>query len=250
MEIIVIIGVKPQGKAINTGVARAKGEYLVILDDDSRIRDRDTIAKIIAALRGDPKIGMAGASIIQPVDATRFQRFVAREFPRFNMPVMDTLTDSDMACHGCCGFRREVFEEIGREPEDIVRGLDPILRAQLRSRGYRVVLVPHASVSHPVPGSIRELCKMFYRNGRGSAYAQRSRPDMVFDTHEKAEWQGENLHTPLWQRAFRFPLRSLCRLFSGHPVRALGDIVYLIGYARESFAGTQASRDGTARKAP
>lgn len=240
MEVIVIVGVVPQGKAINQATERAKGEYLVILDDDSRVFDRGTIFKLVGILRENPDVGMVGASIVQPHDATRFQRHVAREFPRFNMPVVDELTDSDMPCHGCCAFQREVFDEIGGEPENIVRGLDPILRQRLRELGYRVVLAPRLSVSHPIPGTWNGLIRMFWRNGRGSAYAQRHSPEHIFDTHEQTEWKGETLHQPLWKRMARYPLRTVKRILTGSPVRGIGDFVYAAGYLCENLA----PRDG------
>jgi GT2 family glycosyltransferase len=243
-EIIMVVGVSPQGKAINIAADRAVGEAIIILDDDSRVADVDMISKLMNVVRDDPGIGMAGAAIVQPTDATPFQRRVAREFPRFNMPVADRITDSDMACHGCCVFRREVFKEIGREPEDIVRGLDPVLRRRLRDRGYRVVMVPDLKVSHPVPGSVADLVKMFWRNGRGSAYAQLHNPGEVHDTAEYTEWKGESLHRPLWRRIIGYPFRTSMRLLTGSYIRGLGDLVYALGYAYGLLGGCRGRSRG------
>ena len=89
-------------------------------------------AEVCRQIDADPAIGMAGASIVIPPEANAFQRKAALEFPRFNTPVVDQVTDSDLACHSCCAFPLRVFEEVGREREDILRGLDPDLRVRLR----------------------------------------------------------------------------------------------------------------------
>jgi GT2 family glycosyltransferase len=242
MELFVIVGVSPQGKAINQGVARTKGRFLVILDDDSRMPDPDTISTLVAVLDANPDVGMAGASIVQPPDAGLLQRLAAREFPRFSMKVVDRLTDSDMPCHGCCALRRQVFEEIGGERESIVRGLDPDLRQRLRSRGYRVVLAPGTSVCHAMPATVSRLIRMFFRNGRGSAYAQRHHPDVVFDTEETTGLSRRCLRVPLAVRIARYPLRTVRRLLKGQIIRMLGDVVYLFGYVWGTLRDRSAGR--------
>lgn len=237
MEVIVVVGIKPQGKAINQGVQQARGRILAVLDDDSRVPSPNVIANLVCVLDTHPEVGMVGASIVQPPDSNRLQRRVAWEFPRFSMTVVDEVTDSDMPCHGCCAFRRTVFEEIGGEPEQMVRGLDPLLRDQLRRKGYRVVLTPRTVVFHPVPGTWRNLARMFFRNGRGSAYAQRHAPTLIFDTEEYTIWQGRRLRTSAGRRALRFPLRTLKRMLTGHWIRAAGDLVYVLGYTYEMLWG-------------
>lgn len=245
LEALVVVGVNPQGKAINLGVSAAAGEFVVVCDDDSRIPGADTIAAMIGTLEADPTIGMCGASISQPPDANRFQRWSAREFPRLNMKSVATLTDSDMPCHGCCALRKNVFESIGGEREDILRGLDPELRHRLRQADYRIVLVPGAVAHHPLPPSLGALGRMFFRNGRGSAYAQRHRPDLVYDTAEHTAWQGQPLRRPWYRRALWYPLRTIGYLLRGHLLRVFGDVTYATGYAWEWFAGKRPKRNGS-----
>ena len=112
-EIHVIKGVSPQGKAINMGAAQSRGEILLILDDDSRLSDNNVFQNLVDALDSDSTIGMAGASIILPPEASDFQKRASSQFPRFNTPIVDTITDSDLCCHGCCAFPLAVFEEVG-----------------------------------------------------------------------------------------------------------------------------------------
>jgi hypothetical protein len=229
-EVIVVAGVSPQGKAINQGAATARGEWLVIVDDDSAIRDPRLLEKLIATLAADPTIGMAGASVRTPDDATWLQRWAAREFPRFQVPIVDRVTDSDLACHGCAAFPLAVFRAAGAEREDIVRGLDPDLRQRLRQRGYRVVLVPDAAVFHPLPPTLFAFLRTFVRNGNGSARSQLTDPACVFETAEEVGIAGFVPRRPLGYRIARFPLRILHALVRFQFLRALAYAAYALGY--------------------
>ncbi|MCL4216861.1 MAG: glycosyltransferase [Candidatus Hydrogenedentes bacterium] len=230
-ETILIKGVSPQGKAINQGAAQARGEILLILDDDSRLADETVFARLVACLDADPAIGMAGASIVLPPEASSFQKRAARQFPRFNTPVVAEVTDSDLACHGCCAIPRPVFEAVGREREDLLRGLDPDLRVRLRAAGYRVVLAPGARIHHPLPDGWRALLRMFFRNGYGSAYAQKFQPESVFDTQEKLESSSFQPRRSLAFRVARFPLRLVKAAAQARHMRFAAYVSYAAGYA-------------------
>ena len=234
-EVHLVRGVRPQGRALNHGAREARGEVVIILDDDACLADDTVIERLLDTLAEDPAIGMAGASIVVHPDATPFQRRAAAQFPRFHMPVVDMTTDSDMACHGCCAIPRRVFWEIGGEREDIVRGLDPDLRARLRNRGYRVVLAPHARIYHPMPDGWRALLRTFFRNGLGSAYSRKYRPDSVFETHERVAATGFHSRTRFAYRLVRFPARLLVALVRGQEMRFAAYAVYACGYVWATF---------------
>lgn len=230
-ETVLVEGISPQGKAINEGVRRARGRVIVIADDDTCLADGKVLHQLIKTLESDKGIGMAGASIVLPEDATRFERRAAIEFPRFNMPVVEEVTTSDMACHGCCALRKEVFEEVGGEREDIIRGLDPDLRARLRRAGYRVVLAPHARIHHPLPQNMKGLLRLFFRNGYGSAYARKFRPESIYETHEHVDSEGFTEKTSLTYRVLRFPVRLLWAVCRGRFLRFFAYCAYACGYA-------------------
>lgn len=230
-ETHLIQGVAPQGKAINQGAEQARGEILVILDDDSCLAADDVLERLVGAIDADPSIGMAGASIVTPPDATGFQRRAARQFPRFCTPVVDEITDSDYACHGCCAIRASVFREVGGEREDLIRGLDPDLRVRLRESGYRVVLVPGAAIYHPLPAGWRKLMRIFYRNGYGSAYARKFQPGAVYETHESLDSASFKPRRRFAYRAARFPVRLLRALAQGRFLRFSAYCAYACGYA-------------------
>lgn len=232
IEIIIVSGVSPQGKAINQGVRASRGEILIVLDDDSRLGNSLVIENLVRVIKEDPSVAMAGASILTPDHANRFQRITARQFPRFNMPIVKEVTESDLACHGCVAFPREVFMKAGMEREDIIRGLDPDLRVRFRRAGYRVVLAPDTWAYHPLPPTFRKLMRLFFRNGYGSAYAQIVRPDIVYDTDENVSASGFVPKRSFLYRVCRFPVRLLDSLVTFQWIRLLAYTVYAIGYVQ------------------
>jgi len=229
-ELLLIKGIAPQGKAINQGAEKARGEIIVILDDDSMLADTHVFARLVETLEADPTIGMAGASIVPFPDANAFQQKAARQFPRFHTPVVEEITDSDLACHGCCAIPKRVFEAIGGEREDLLRGLDPDLRVRLREAGYRVVLAPGARIYHPMPATWPGLLRIFFRNGYGSAYAYKFQPDCVFETHESLHAAGFQPRTTLAYRLARYPLRLLRALLRLELMRFGAYCAYALGY--------------------
>ncbi len=229
-EVLVVNGVSPQGRAINTGVRAAQGRIFVVLDDDSQMDRTDILEKLVEAVEKNPDVGMAGASIISPENINAFQRTAAKQFPRFHMPVVNQITDSDMPCHGCVAFPRGVFEKVGMERETILRGLDPDLRVRIRKAGYRVVLVPGVWVYHPFPDTIQKFIRLFFRNGYGSSYIQIFHPEINYDTDESLDSKNFVPKRSFTYRILRFPVRLLKSLLAFQWIRFLGYSVYLAGY--------------------
>lgn len=230
-EIQMVKGVVPQGKAINQGARSARGDILIVLDDDSCLADESVFERLVAAIDSDNTIGMAGASIVVPPDASVFQERAAAQFPRLSMPVVDRITDSDLACHGCCAIPKRVFEQVGGEREDLPRGLDPDLRVRLRAAGYRVVLAPHARINHPLPDGWRPLLRTFFRNGFGSAYARKFQPGAVYETHEELDASAFQPRTRFVFRVVRFPFRLLKAVIEGKFIRFGAYCSYACGYS-------------------
>jgi len=155
----------------------------------------------------------------------------AKQFPRFNMPIVKALIDSDLPCHGCVAFPMEIFKKVGMERDDILRGLDPDLRVRIRQAGYRVVLVPETWAYHPLPSSFAKFIRTFIRNGYGSAYMQKVHPELNYDTHEGLESKDFVAKRSFFYRILRYPIRLLHSLVTFQWIRFTGYFVYLIGYA-------------------
>lgn len=242
-EIYLIKSVAPQGKAINQGAEKARGEILIIMDDDSRLADGDVFQRLVDVLKQDEAVGMAGASLLAPPESNAFQVAASRQFPRLVTPEVEEVTDSDFPCHGCCALRAQVFRSVGGEREDILRGLDPDLRTRLREAGYRVVLVPGARIYHPLPENGSALLRNFFRNGFGSAYAQKFHPESVYDTHEELDSKEFQPRRSLAFRMARFPIRLLKALAQGEGIRFAAYCSYALGYIWAFGTAKEMTRD-------
>lgn len=223
-EIVVVRGVRPNGRARNQGVAQTSAPLLVFVDDDAVLGDEHVIANLVAPLLADPTIGVAGASKLLPPDAPRFQRWVAREVARVVHPVvrepLETNPDPpSFYCDittTCCAMRREVFEQAGGFDETLLRGVDTEFFVRVRGsavsgtgyqvsaddarpstpiRHYRFILVPNTWAYHPAPATLRALLRKQFFYGVGHAQEVRRDPRRS---------RGRTLTTPLHAVAFLF----------------------------------------------
>jgi hypothetical protein len=210
-EIAVVRGVRPNGRARNQGVAQTRAPLLAFVDDDATLGDRDTLANLVAPLLADPTIGVTGASKLLPPGAPPFQRWVARELPRIEHPVVERALETNPdppafyseITTTCCAMRRAVFEQAGGFDEALVRGVDTEFFVRVRrtpavsdatpAPGYRFVLVPRTWVYHPAPGSLRGLLRKQFWYGAGHAQEVRRDPSRA---------RGRFLRTPLHAAAF------------------------------------------------
>lgn len=175
VESKVIKGIRPNGRARNVGAKDAKGRIFVFIDDDIRLGHAKVLENLIAALDADAALAMAGASVKIPEGARYFQKEydAIREF---SSPVKDTIDYQGRVGHACLAIKRSVFEEIGGESDDLIRGTDVDLNMRIKARGYKVAVVPNTWVYHLVPPNVLQLAKEAFDCGLGSAYAARQRP--------------------------------------------------------------------------
>ena len=227
-EVIVVKGDPRQGRAINTGVALAKGKYLLTLDDDTSLPDKETFKKLLAVMEAHPDIGMAGGNNTIPDWASPFVKKVMQQVPRRSWEPVTEITDSDLAEHGCLMMRTSEFTALGGENELIPRGLDPYLREVFRKAGKRVVVVPDVVYHHLPPDSLRKLLTQFFRNGKQAAYTNRHYPQWVIET--PSEHGVFVPRVPLWRRVLRYPIRMLRTLFAGKWVWLLCQMCYMAGF--------------------
>jgi GT2 family glycosyltransferase len=180
-EIILSIGISPNGKARNEGVKKASGDYYVFIDDDVTLGGNDLLEKLITPFLENEKIGITGPSQRIPEDSTWMQKVAARQLPRSDFPVQSELVDSDMVTHMCLCMPAQLFKDVGWENPEIIAGTDPDLRHRVRSSGYRVCVVADCWAYHPMPSGLWKILKLSYLKGKNSAIVRKTHPELVLE---------------------------------------------------------------------
>lgn len=184
-EIIVVKDVSPNGKARNDGAAKATGEFLVFIDDDVILGHDHILENLVKPFPVISNLGMAGASLLIPVNSNWFQGISSRQLPRSIFPVQKEILDSDMVTHACMCIPAKLFREIGMENPVIASGTDPDLRHRTRQAGYRVCIVPDTWVYHPSPASFNLFLSSAFKKGRNSASVRLEHPDLIYEVEDE-----------------------------------------------------------------
>jgi GT2 family glycosyltransferase len=227
-EIIVVRGDPRQGRAINIAAALARGKYLLTLDDDTALPERNTFEKLINVMENNSDIGIAGGNNTIPPSATNFVKLAMKQLPRRSWKVVPKITVSDLAEHPCMIMRANEFKNVGGENELIYRGLDPYLREEFRKINKLVVLVPHVIYHHLPPDSPNKLMRQFFRNGLQAYLTHKNYPQWVIET--------PNHHGPFkrrrntFYRRARFFITLIEALVTIKPVLFACEIAYASGY--------------------
>lgn len=232
-EIHLVIGDDRQGRAINFGVQKSSTKYVATLDDDTEIDDPRLFEKLIDCISSDPSIGLLGAACEIPNYASNFQKRAMKEIPRRYFPKQKHHIDSDMVQHPCLLAEKKLFLDLGGENEDMIRGLDPYLRKKFRDAGKRVVIAADTWVYHILPDSFSRLVKMYYRNGRGSAFAKMHYPSNIIeltDGYDNAKFIEKRSFI---YRVFRRMFGVFASLIRLRFIKFATDIAYTLGYTSE-----------------
>jgi cellulose synthase/poly-beta-1,6-N-acetylglucosamine synthase-like glycosyltransferase/peptidoglycan/xylan/chitin deacetylase (PgdA/CDA1 family) len=157
-----------KANALNTGLAKAKGEIVVALDADTQF-NRDTIARLVrwfvegyvGAVAGNAKVGNRINMI------TRWQALeyiVAQNLERRALTALGTLT----VIPGAVGaWRRSVLLELGGFGSDTLAE-DQDLTIALQRAGHRVVFDSSAVAWTEAPATVRGLAKQRFRWAYGT----------------------------------------------------------------------------------
>ncbi len=237
LEILIVKGVRPNGRARDEGVKRASGKYYIFLDDDVRIGPKSLVQSLIEPFEKYPNvIGITGASYLLPTDAPAFQKWVARELPRVECPISATMIESDMVCHACLAVPAEVYKKSGGESRVLESGTDPDFKARIRALGYQVVIVPQTWVWMPAFANYGELCRKSFQTGRNSCRMQREHPADIHPSGTRLEESQVKRITR--SKRIQSYLKIMGNdLLQGRWLALSNRICYLSGFAVESMTG-------------
>ncbi len=152
-------------KGINKAAQAAKGEYFVIINPDSILKDSD-FGKGIKEFENDPKLGIVGF-VLQNKEGIR-EKTAGTFYNVFNFPFFVAgLEDAvglrfspskninvDYVSGGFVMFRASLFEKLNGFDEDFfmyVEDMDICFRA--KKRGYKTMFLNYCSIEHKGQGS-------------------------------------------------------------------------------------------------
>jgi GT2 family glycosyltransferase len=144
----------------NDILRRARGDYIVALDDDSRFVDAGACARIVARMDAEPDLGIISFQIIGPEHpATLVQ----------NGQVGGEWHCSSFACCGAA-IRRSLLDRTGLFPEFFYHAYEePDLALRTWDAGFRVLQWNEIVVYHEFSGLNRQEQRTHRRHARNEA---------------------------------------------------------------------------------
>ena len=233
-EVLVVVGVCPNGRARNVGVRRAAGRYVVAIDDDVRLGDERVLENLVRPFEERSDVGLTGASQLLPPNSSAFEEQSARALPRSLFPVQERLVDTDQVSHLCLAMPRELYWQLGGENEEIPSGTDPDLRQRVRRAGLRVVVVPHTWAYHPAPRSLMELLRTSYHRARNSRWVSRHFPGLALDVPAGVGAAVPEERPPAW-RAGRLILAVMRGLLEMRLLFVAARLAWAVGWLYEQL---------------
>jgi len=200
-EVEVVRGVSPAARSRNVGIARARGDVLLFVDDDAYFGHERVMEMLVNRLDSDPRIAVVGTSKLEPPEASVLQRAIARQVPRMVYPVVseDLVSNPPTDSYGftaitttCCAVRRAVIDEVGDFDEDMITGPEDVdFFYRMHRRGYNIVVAANCWVYHDPPSSVRDLVRKSFWYGVGHALTARAAPEKGMTVLPLDRWYGK-----------------------------------------------------------
>lgn len=160
LTVVPVAGAFNFSRSINTGAAAARGELLLLLNDDVEALQPRWLERMVAVAQ-DPEVGAVGAKLlfgdgrIQHVgvsfdrdgEATHPHIFEAEDAGYFGSKVVDL--DHDAVTGACLLTPRALFGEVGGLTEDLPLNYNDVdYCLKVRAAGRRIVCTPFARLRH------------------------------------------------------------------------------------------------------
>ncbi len=158
----------------NIGAAKARGEYLMFLDNDTEV-DSNWLNELITVMRSDKSIGSAQSKLLKIEPRDRFDCagdylgplgfLVGRSQEAKDIGQFDFITDIFSAKSAASIIRSKIFKKIGRFDEDYFKYLEETdLSWRVWLAGYRVVFIPKSIVYHAFNTARKDFKRYYHKN--------------------------------------------------------------------------------------
>ena len=151
----------------NFGVSHAKGEYILLLNDDMEVISGEWMGAMLEHAQR-PEVGAVGAKLLYPDGRIQHAGIIlgvgnpwgpgvamhSHQFYRSDAPghagILTTTANYSAVTAACMMFRRSLFDELGGLDEENlpIQFNDVDLCLRMRERGYSIVYTPYAELCH------------------------------------------------------------------------------------------------------
>lgn len=163
----------PEGR--NIGARNTTGEFIFVYDDDAELPDPDTLSKLVAVVRSDPRNALAQPRGADPQGRPSPRRWVPRL--RVSDDGRGRAGEAAVFWEAVFVIRREAFDGVGGWPGHFWYGHEGIdLAFRLLDAGWKIQYVPSVEIYHPATTPARHA--VYYRmNARNRVWvAKRNLP--------------------------------------------------------------------------
>jgi GT2 family glycosyltransferase len=219
-----VVGSRPNGlgSARNLGIAEARHDLLVFVDDDMWAHPAWLRRLVGALVEAPPRTVVTGA--VESTESESWRAFTPSTQAHEPGAVFVGRLDRDVLAGGHMAIERSALDEVGGFDPRFGAGArypaadDNDLGYRLLERGYRIVYVADAVLYHRAwrPGWRYPIVRWRYGRGKGGFYAKHARADGLHMLRRARRDIGQRI-------------RRLPSLLVRHPVRAAGDILYVLG---------------------
>ncbi len=144
-------------RACNQGARAARGEYLVMLNNDT-LATPGWLEALLEGLGGDDRVAAVGAKLLYPDDSVQHAGVAInqagkvyhlyRHFHR-DHPAVNKRREFQVVTGACLLIRRSIFFQVGLFDENFLNGFEDVdLCFRLKQSGYRIVYNPASVVYH------------------------------------------------------------------------------------------------------
>ncbi|KXG76290.1 glycosyltransferase family 2 protein [Thermotalea metallivorans] len=144
-------------KAVNEGIKIAKGEYVVLLNNDTEVKE-DWLYHLIQCIKEDDRIFSCSSKMIQYYDRIKIDdagdayTILGWAYKRGDGQSIEKYDKNEEVFSSCAGaaiYRRKIFNQIGDFDEQFFAYMEDVdIGYRARIYGYRNVYCPDAIVYH------------------------------------------------------------------------------------------------------
>ena len=172
-EVIIKYGLNPSENR-NYGIKKAKGKYLVFVDDDA-VLDNDYLKNAEKFFNEHKEVDLVGGPQLTPKDDGYFARSCGYVFEswfatfkmssRYKKGNLDLNVDEFNLTSANCIVKKEVFKKIKGFDPRLYPGEDPEFYYRVKKAGFKLAYNPEIIIYHRRRADVKGFLKQFFKYG-------------------------------------------------------------------------------------